>query len=73
MLNRDPKCIGYRMPGSPTRTVEHRAQVVAATVADHVMPLRAGGGWELTNGQGLCALCHGAKTREENGLMRASA
>ena len=37
-----------------------------STEADHIVPLDQGGGWSLDNGQGLCASCHGRKTREEN-------
>ena len=37
-----------------------------STEADHIVPLDQGGGWGLDNGQGLCASCHGKKTREEN-------
>lgn len=39
--------------------------VAASTEADHVVPLRAGGGWELENGQGLCRTCHARKTARE--------
>jgi len=31
------------------------------TVADHVRPLRQGGGWSYSNGQGLCERCHNRK------------
>lgn len=33
-----------------------------ATVADHLVPLVDGGTWSVTNGQGLCAHCHGRKS-----------
>jgi 5-methylcytosine-specific restriction protein A len=36
-----------------------------ATVADHIVPLRAGGEWTLENGQGLCLSCHNAKAAKE--------
>lgn len=51
ILSRDPIC--------------KRCGVEAATVADHVVPLSAGGGWELENGQGLCRGCHAIKTAGE--------
>ncbi|HNU81886.1 MAG TPA: HNH endonuclease signature motif containing protein [Thermoanaerobaculia bacterium] len=53
MLARDPIC--------------RACSRAPATVADHVTPLRAGGGWELANGQGLCRACHNAKTAGERG------
>ncbi len=37
-----------------------------ATVADHVIPLAAGGDWSLENGQGACASCHSHKTATED-------
>jgi len=37
----------------------------AATVADHIKPLKQGGGWSLRNGQGLCQACHNRKTARE--------
>lgn len=37
----------------------------AAEHADHIVPLSKGGGWTLTNGQGLCPACHNAKTARE--------
>ncbi len=37
-----------------------------ATQADHITPVALGGArTDLTNGQGLCAPCHDAKTRAE--------
>lgn len=32
-----------------------------SVIADHVLPLRQGGSWDLDNGQGLCRPCDGAK------------
>lgn len=32
-----------------------------STVADHKLPLRQGGTWALSNGQGLCGHCHNVK------------
>ena len=43
---------------------------VQATVADHIMPLRQGGGWSLRNGQGLCHACHNKKTGAERRAAR---
>jgi len=36
-----------------------------AIVADHIVPLSAGGDYSLENGQGLCARCHAQKTARE--------
>jgi 5-methylcytosine-specific restriction enzyme A len=59
VLRRDPWC---RDPGG-----RHPSELRASTAADHVLPLTAGGSWELENGQGLCASCHAAKTTAEDG------
>ena len=45
----------------------HPDQRVASTVADHVVPPARGGTWETSNGQGLCASCHGYKCALEDG------
>jgi 5-methylcytosine-specific restriction protein A len=38
----------------------------AATVVDHVQPVRLGGEfWEPSNHQGLCAACHNSKSGRE--------
>lgn len=38
-----------------------------ATEADHIIPVSDGGALtDLNNGQGLCHLCHAAKTLKEN-------
>jgi 5-methylcytosine-specific restriction protein A len=42
-----------------------RGHLTPATVADHIKPLTKGGGWEIENGQGLCAACHNRKTVAE--------
>lgn len=62
MLQRDGVC------QDPER--RHPGEAREATVADHVVPVRVfaahgepEGAWTLENGQGLCASCHGAKTR----------
>ena len=36
-----------------------------ATVADHIVPLRDGGTWALSNGSALCRNCHAVKTGED--------
>ena len=51
ILARDPVC-----------RLCHRAP---STVADHIMPLRLGGTWALSNGQGVCAHCHAVKRGQE--------
>lgn len=38
---------------------------VRSVIADHIVPIRQGGRWTLSNGQGLCRSCHGIKTHEE--------
>jgi 5-methylcytosine-specific restriction protein A len=38
---------------------------VPSTVADHVTPLRLGGTWALSNGQGVCERCHNRKRGRE--------
>lgn len=67
VLARDPVC------ANPYG--HHQGLVVPATVADHIVPLSKGGTWALSNGQGLCARCHGAKTAQEGrwGRVRATA
>jgi 5-methylcytosine-specific restriction enzyme A len=56
------------------RACEAEGRVEAATVVDHVVPLRAGGTHQRANLQPLCAACHGVKTaREDGGFGRASA
>ena len=37
-----------------------------ATVADHITPLKQGGGWSLRNGAGRCGTCHRRKTARDN-------
>jgi len=39
----------------------------AATEADHIVSLKAGGSWSLDNGQGLCKRHHSIKTVREDG------
>ena len=34
-------------------------------IADHIIPLRDGGTWALTNGQGLCRTCDNRKKKLE--------
>lgn len=61
VLARDPVCV------DPYGRHAERGEVVPATVADHIVPLRRGGEWTLENGQGLCASCHGVKCATEDG------
>jgi len=43
-------------------------RVTAATVYDHIVPINAGGSAAaMSNGQGLCAVCHSRKTAKEDG------
>jgi 5-methylcytosine-specific restriction enzyme A len=43
-----------------------------STVADHIISRRKGGAqFDLANGQGLCATCHGRKTVKQDGRWRA--
>lgn len=51
ILTRDPMCrIGIICGGR-----------AASTVADHIIPLNAGGTWDMSNGQGACEKCHNHK------------
>jgi len=52
ILARDPLCVHCR----------ERGRTTPATEADHIVPLRRGGGWSLENGQGLCKSCHSRRT-----------
>lgn len=62
VLARDPVCV------DPYGVHAERGEVVASTVADHIVPIRRGGArFDLANGQGLCASCHGVKTAREDG------
>ena len=56
ILARDPICVMCRATG----------MAVVATVADHIIPLRQGGGWELENGRGLCHSHHNQVTAKGN-------
>lgn len=56
VLARDPFC---RDPYARHVALE------PATVADHVVRLKAGGSWALENGQGLCESCHAIKRASE--------
>ena len=56
VLHRYPYC----------RQCDMEGRVTLATEADHVIPLRKGGGWALENGAGLCHSCHSQKTWAEN-------
>jgi 5-methylcytosine-specific restriction protein A len=61
VLARDPWCVACLARGVYTES----------TVADHIVALRRGGGFDLENGQGLCSRCHGVKSvRQDGGLGR---
>lgn len=51
----DPLCAECRKQG----------RVTIATIRDHIVPLAFGGKDEAANTQGLCDLCHTAKTKAE--------
>lgn len=59
VLARDPYCVD---PDG-----RHPGQRRLSLLADHIVPLRAGGTWELANGQGLCLSCGNAKTARHDG------
>lgn len=43
-----------------------RGQVSESTVADHIVPIEAGGArYDLDNAQGLCRSCHARKSQSE--------
>ncbi|MGD9890306.1 MAG: HNH endonuclease [Dehalococcoidia bacterium] len=54
-LRRSPLCVRCLEAG----------RTVVATVADHVLPRKAGGEDSLDNLEGLCATCHGKKSAED--------
>lgn len=56
VLARDPLCV---------LCCRDEGRVTPSTIADHVIPLSAGGTWKLTNGQGVCRPCHNRKTAQE--------
>lgn len=44
---------------------ESKGRLVAATLVDHIQPIRLGGEDEWRNLQSLCASCHAKKTATE--------
>jgi 5-methylcytosine-specific restriction protein A len=47
-----------------------QGRVTAATVADHITPVRLGGDfWDSANHQSLCRLCHQSKSASERTLQ----
>lgn len=56
ILHRDPLC----------KIAHFCAGLAPSTIADHVIPLRAGGDWSLENGQGACERCHNWKRSMES-------
>lgn len=63
ILARDPLCMIQKLCG---RGLGPDRLPAPSTVADHILPLRRGGGWEIENGQGCCKACHDWKTRREH-------
>ena len=61
VLDKDPLCVGE---------CRDEGRLVPSLVADHIIALRDGGGWEIENGQGLCVLCHARKTARETAMRR---
>jgi 5-methylcytosine-specific restriction protein A len=62
LLAQEPLCRPCRAKG----------KVTAATIADHIVPLAKGGAaHDLANLQPVCAGCHDAKTRADNGWRKA--
>lgn len=57
---REPRCVVCLAKGRPE----------PATQVDHILALKDGGGNDLSNLRGLCADCHGDKTREDMGHKR---
>lgn len=56
VLRRDPWC----------QECAKHGRVTPSTDADHIIPKDKGGKDSLDNLQGLCAACHGKKTRADN-------
>jgi 5-methylcytosine-specific restriction enzyme A len=52
VLHRDPLCKIAHFCGG----------IAPSRIADHIIPLNAGGDWSLDNGQGACEPCHDWKT-----------
>lgn len=58
LLAREPLCRPCRAKG----------RVTEATIADHITPIAKGGAiYDLSNMQPVCAPCHDAKGRRDNG------
>jgi 5-methylcytosine-specific restriction protein A len=56
VLNEEPLC----------KTCKSNGQVAAAQVVDHIIPINQGGDpFERSNLQGLCHVCHNAKSARE--------
>ena len=65
------RCIRARDPVCVDPMGRHPGEVRPSVVADHIVPLKEGGGWEFSNGRGLCYACHEAVTRR--GSVRGAA
>lgn len=55
------------------RECARRGLMVQATVVDHIVPLRQGGGYERSNLQPLCGPCHNRKRASEDKRWRKQA
>lgn len=62
VIARDPLCKIGVICGGLAPSVE----------ADHIVPLAAGGGWSLENGQGACKPCHSWKTATQDSQFAKS-
>lgn len=62
-LSENPLCVVCKASGI----------VAAATVSDHIQPVRQGGDpWDWSNRQGLCKTCHNQKSGREAHSRRSS-
>lgn len=67
ILHRDPLCqiSAFILARFPDCAAAKRCGGMSPSViADHIIPLRAGGDFSMSNGQGGCRACHNFKTRE---------
>ncbi|MBG8552344.1 HNH endonuclease signature motif containing protein [Hymenobacter guriensis] len=52
------------------RECTKRGRTVVATVVDHILPVRLGGGfWDTRNYQSLCKPCHARKSQSERTIQ----
>jgi 5-methylcytosine-specific restriction protein A len=50
--------------------LRHDGCKIAANIADHIVPVAAGGADSLTNGQAVCGSCHDIKTAQERRYLQ---